>query len=1041
MQAMTRPGGATWFVGRDQPRRRLVECLHEAGAGRSRLALVTGEAGMGKTALVAYVLEEATPAPLAVWGTCWADAAAPGYWPWTQALNALSDRIGRAAALAAAADDAPVLASVVTALGPTSQLLADTDPVRTRLLFFDAVGRWLTALAADRPFVVVLDDVQWADRSSLDLLDHLSRALHGVGVLLVGTCREDELPAELRAVMTGLTSRAEHIALEGLTAADVYNLVRELAGAQVADARSASIHQRTGGRPFFVREITAVVTDETGDQSLVVPSAVYDLVGRRLDRLSPGCRKTLTVAALMGNDVRPDILATAMTGPPDAVQECLDEARAVAVLKASAGGGVRFAHDLIRETLTARLPAAARSDVHLRIAVALEEAGRRGAPVPAAEPARHYAEAVSLDGYERAIRWAVAAADADRARLAFTEAAQHLERAREATTRAGVTLPGRLRVDLMVAEADAVARAGDPDRARSLLATARGHARDTADPARLAAVAFGVQRLGARFAMPREPVIEVLDEARRAAIGRVPTLEATLTAALARELAHSVPQHRARAGPLSERALELARATTDAGTELACLLARHDVVWTPGTGAERGEISRRIVDLAEQRGDDEARAEGLLLLANALLETGSPTFRDTLRVCLNAVDALGQPRHRYLALTRRAALSLMDGDLGAAAALIDDATVLGERIREPDTGNVRMSQRLALVALRGNPDEQRGFAAEAVAWWVGAPVHAHCVAAGFLARAGDLDAARREIDIVNDLGGWRADRSYLWSVFIGQLAEAAVLLHDEALSENILHDLRPVHDVCGVNGAVVAFAGALAHPAGLVAAATGRVEEARTLLQYAVDVHVRLGDPLWEAASRTALAALGDTPASSGMTTLRRTGNRWTITHGTRTATVPDTRGWRDLAVLLDRPGEDVHVLQLVDSGLLQQPAGELADRTAIAAYRRRLHDLDREQADAEHDNDLGRAERLRAERDALLAEVGRVTGRGGRPRPDPGGAAERARKAVTARIRDAIKRLEPELPDLAAHLNRNIITGSWCRYRPDPSVRWTVRS
>jgi hypothetical protein len=225
---------------------------------------------------------------------------------------------------------------------------------------------------------------------------------------------------------------------------------------------------------------------------------------------------------------------------------------------------------------------------------------------------------------------------------------------------------------------------------------------------------------------------------------------------------------------LSEEALALARGTGDPATLAVCLLARHDVLWTPGTASERIDIAREIVALAAALGDEERRAEGLLLAANAYLETGSPAFRPALDTYLAAIDALGQPRHRYLALTRRGALALLDGRLDDAAVLIDAAASLGERIGEPDAGNVRMSQLLELIRARGDPDEQAAFAAEAVCWWVGAPVHAHAVAAGFLARAGDLKGARRHVSTVLELGSWRADRSYLSSVFVGNLTVAAI---------------------------------------------------------------------------------------------------------------------------------------------------------------------------------------------------------------------------------------------------------------------------
>lgn len=124
-----------------------------------------------------------------------------------------------------------------------------------------------------------------------------------------------------------------------------------------------------------------------------------------------------------------------------------------------------------------------------------------------------------------------------------------------------------------------------------------------------------------------------------------------------------------------------------------------------------------------------------------------------------------------------------------------------------------MSQLLEVVRARGDPARLRETARQAVRWWVGVPAHAHAVAAGFLARAGDLDDARRELDTVLSLDDWREDRSYLWPVFIGELTAAAVALEDRPLCEQLLEDLLPVGGSCAANGALVCFMGANSHRA------------------------------------------------------------------------------------------------------------------------------------------------------------------------------------------------------------------------------------
>ena len=1026
------------FVGRERPRQRLLAVLGDALAGRMRLAMVSGEAGIGKTALVAVVAGDASDRAAVCWGTCWHGAGVPGYWPWTQALDALAAAVGRDVAAQLAGEDRDLLATIVPALGPAT----DLGDQRTFPLF-DATARWLASAARRRPAVVVLDDLHWADQSSLALLDFLASARLEAPLLIVGAYRDEELEPATRDVVAGLASRTEHLHLEGLNEPEVMALVAGVAGEERSERWAADIHRRTGGHPFFVQEMAHLL--DTASDAAGMPSVIRDAIEQRLTRLPERARAVMDAAAVEGNEISADVLADALAMQVDEVDEDIGLALRAGVLQRTPAATLRFTHDLVREALYTALAPSKRVALHRRIAVALEHRADQGGNVTAAEVAQHYARSAPAGSADGVLKWALAAAEADNARLAFAEAAGHLTRARLALTHAGTVLPEPARVDLLVAEAEALARAGEPDRARELLVRARGHAEACGDPARIGAVAFGLQHLGARFAMRRHDVIEPLEAARQAVAGRDTSLEAQLTAAMARELQHSVPHDRPRAHPLSEQALQLAWQADDPTALLACLLARHDVLWTPGTAQERLGLARDIVRIAERLGDEERRAEGLLLIANALLETGSPAFRPALDAYLAAAEAMGQPRFRYLALTRRAALELLDGRLGEAAHLIEEAARLGERIREPDTGNVRMSQRLELVRAQGDADAQRAFAGEAVRWWVGAPVHAHAVAAGFMARAGDLDAARREVDIVLELGAWQADRSYLWSVFVGNLTDAAVRLEDAELCARILDEFRPVTSSCGVNGAVVAFAGSHAHFAGIAATSLGRHEEARALLEQAVAVHARLGARVWEAASGDALRALAAmSPSAAGghhrLAVLRREQRAWTVTCGSEMATVPDSKGWRDLAVLLSRPDTDVHVLELAQALVQDASAGAVADRTAIDAYRHRLVELEQDRAEAERDNDPERLHLIDNEHEAVLAQLKNATGLSGRQRQLGTTASERARKAVSARIRDAIRRLEPSAPQLAAHLDRAVITGTWCRYRSQGAPSWQIR-
>ena len=1012
------------LLGRDEPLGRMRGVLARAAAGERSVVLVTGPAGIGKSALVRAAV---AGVDVVGWGTCVEGMAAPGYWPWTRALDAVAGRIGPTRTAEAAGADASLLAAIGRSFGAAGSIGDASE--RDRLLLMDAVDTWLGRVGAEaRPAVVVLDDLHWADESSLALLEFVAREPAPAALCLVGCYRHDELPAASRDRLARLAMSATRIDLTGLDRVAVAALVENIAG-PLAPEDVDDLHRRAGGHPVFTRELALLAG--AGEHGRRIPLAVREAIDRRFRLLPVPTRRALEVAALVGNAVSADLVAAAGDLPMEVVRDALATGDEAGILVVDEVGRARFAHDLYRETVAASVPSEQRAALHQRIGAALEERLGWGDEVSPAELASHFTAAVAVDGTARAARWALAAAASDREAMAFNEAAVHLRRWRTAVAAAPVHADDRERVDVLVGEADVLARSGSVVDARGLLRVASDVAGRTGQPDLLAKTALAVSDLGARFAARRDDVISALERALEAVAGVDPALEARLAATLARELQHSVAADRPRAGPLSERALALGRAADDPRTLVTCLLARHDVLWTPGAAAARVDVAGEIVAAAQRMGDDERRAEGYLLLANALLETGSAAFAPALESCLEILDRLGQPRHRYVAQTRRAALLLLHGELDAAEAAIDAAAELGTRIREPDTGNVRMSQRLELVRARHDEEGLVAFADAAVAHWTGAPVHAHAVAAGFLARAGDLEAARHHVATVSDLGTWRADRSYLWSVFVRELAVAAIALDDRALCEELLADVAPLASTCGVNGAVVAFAGSHAHTAGSLAMHLG--DEDSGLLEDARAVYRRLG-------ARSLLAELDRRAgAATGIRSMRRHGAGWEVAFDGVRATVPHVKGLGDLATLVANPDKDVHVLELFGSTAGRESSSPVTDGRALTEYRRRLAELDEELDEAAARHDAGTRARLEGERGELLAELGRVTARRSGSRLFSNYPAERARKAVAARIRDAIRRLESDLPALASHLDATIVTGTYCRYRSGSGGPWDV--
>jgi hypothetical protein len=173
---------------------------------------------------------------------------------------------------------------------------------------------------------------------------------------------------------------------------------------------------------------------------------------------------------------------------------------------------------------------------------------------------------------------------------------------------------------------------------------------------------------------------------------------------------------------------------------------------------------------------------------------------------------------------------------------------------------------------------------------------------------------------------------------------------------------------------------------------------------------------------------------------LLRAGDAWTVRFAGRSAQVRHLKGLEDLAALLERPGEELHCLQLMGGGEVAGDAGPILDDAARRTYQARIRDLQREVDESEAACDPGRRERAESELDALVEQLSQGFGLGGRARR-AGASAERARSAVAWRLRAALKRIEAVHPELGRHLAHAVRTGTWCSYRPEHPVAWQIRA
>ena len=982
------------LAGRADALRTARAALDAALAGDGRLVLVAGEPGIGKSAVLGELAREAGGrGALVLAAVCWDGPAVPAYWPWIQLLRA---------ARAAGAELGPAADLIERPAVPGTPMSA----ADARFRLAESVVAVLAGLAAHQPLVVVVDDLQWADEQSLRLLEFAAAHLRYTRVLLLGAYRDTELA-------TPPTDRGTVLPLSGLDPAGVAAVVAAVTGDRPDPGLVERLHRRTGGNPFFVRELARL------GLAAAAPGTVRDALERRLARLSGPCAELVSVAAVGGPRIRPVLLGRVLPAGYD-VDELVDEAVRARVLVRTADGP-RFAHDLFRET-AADLPAGRAAQLHGRIGAAL--ATPADADVEPGEVAAHLVAARPADpaAVADAVRWCERAAAAASTRLGHAEAAAHLA--------AALTLPGVAegeRRRLLGALAEAQDRAGETGPARASFRRLAADAGAAGDTAGLVRAALGVHRLGSRTAAEFAESLGLLAEAEAALPAGADRERCALLAARAGDLVHagwnSGPD--ATATEVAGRALELARRIGDPAMLATALLAAHDARWRPGSAAERLPIADEMADAAA--GDPELLAQALLLRATALLELGDPAAPAELRAYAEASARLGHARGRHAALTRSATAELLTGDLDAAARLAGAGLALGLAMGAPEAMPVFLTLRTALALAGGPPlpDEPPAIPPDDPAW-VLRPLWEAAAAAG----AGRLADGRAA------LAGWRTsalpDAPDLEWVVIAAIGIAAA--GTERQRAECYARLAPYAGTHAVVGGCAAYYGPVDHHLGLLAGALGRTADATAHRRAALAASERLGTPAWTATARAALDGAPGTAAA-----FRRDGETWTLGYAGREVHVADAKGLHDLATLLANPGTEITAYRLWGGGPAEPPGADpVLDEPARAAYRRRLAELDGLLDAADARGDPAASDRARAERSALLAELAAATGLGGRRRR-LGDEDERARKAVTARIRDVLRRIRAVHPELADHLETSVSTGTACCYAPPDPVRWRL--
>ena len=1008
------------LVGRDRELAAFEAAWSGVQRGQRALLVLSGEPGIGKTRLLETLATRAVAqGGHAVWGRMWEVGLTPAFWPFIQVL----------AALATPDQPAPALAS-----------LEERADAGARLLRFGEVAQFLLRRSQQQPLAILLDDLHVADPSSLQLLMFLLPQLLHARVLFAVAARDTDARPEIAAALGRILRGAERLPLAPLDPGSVAQLVGERAD-------SGRVYALSEGNPLFIEELLASVRD-AGRLQLPRLSSVRALMRERVSSLAPEAQGALAAACVLGREFRGQVVAH-MLGSG------LEPVRALGMLIMTGPDHYRFSHALVAEAIADELDAAERARLHLRAAHALERHAGEDTSAIAHHllAAGHLAAEAAVVAAERAARKCLA-------QLAFEDAEALLERALQALSLAEPQASLR-RAGLMCLRAEALQHASRhaaaaalcDDAAQLTRALASGQAAEAAELLARIALARGLEM---RFGHTDPILCALLREALDELGERNLALRAKLLARLA-----------AAEQPASDPREPMARAL--AAIELAAQLPaadRLDVMYVASAALVEyldphalERIQHEVLALARGRDRGISAHTRLRLCFNALERVDRPGFDAAVEAFAAEAHALGLPRwtrqvHMLTALT-----ALLEGRFDAAQLAAAEYERSSQALGDASAAFLVDVHRVMFAWVSTRPQDagpsaraaQYAPGRAAISAWLAVQDTDRERARGALAELGE------RIPIDPDLGAMVACAT----AFIGEpVAAQRALRAIEAKSGRIVVAAMVGCSVMELYDRLLL----------LLSAAARRWDDIDVYAERALGVAARLGSPVWSARVRADWAdALGqrnragdaararelraaalaeaerlgmpgliqrcrapkaETPADVGLQ-LTRSGELWTLTGLGEAVHVKTSRGMEWLARLIAEPGRELHVLELVGApAAVSGDSGPLLDTQARTAYRERMRELVAQREQAEAQADLGRAERVAAELEALTGELERAFGLGGRERR-AGVASERARSNVQRRIAHALGQVRTASPRLADHLQASVRTGTYCVYAP----------
>jgi class 3 adenylate cyclase/tetratricopeptide (TPR) repeat protein len=844
------------FVGRGDEREKLFDAFKLSRGGDRRLVFLVGEPGMGKSRLCSEFAREAYAAGATVlYGRCDEESLAP-YQPFVEALRHYVSACPADELRAQTGQVADDLVRLVPDLGrrltdvKVQPMSTDADTDRLRL--FEAVKTLLAGAASEHPIVLVLDDLHWADRPTLQLLRYLLRT-EPFPILIVATYRETDLDRThpLSAALADI--RRDHpferFHLKGLDADEIAIALEHGAGHPVGrrgQRLAEALERATDGNPFFILQILGHLTDtgriyeqhgvwtfDVQVEELGIPEGVKEVIGRRISSLSEGANKALSVAAVIGRDFDLSILERVAEIESDELVDGLDEAVRAGIVLETRGRTDRysFAHALVRETLYEELTATRRVRLHRKFAAVFEELSEGDPDRFVSELAYHMLEAAQVAEVDKAIEYARRAAVQAVSLLAYEAGVRLYERALSALELREEP-DETTRCDLLSGLGDAQSKTGDLEASRASFRRALEIARALGDIDRFASAALGLAGAPEASAPDASDLMQLED-----ALVKLPpddgSLRARLMARLSTALFGDQTQAERRAN-LAREAVDMARRTGDLRTIAFTLRAALVILWEPTETEKELVFADEVVRLAEQAGDKELLASGHFWRAILLLWLGDVRAFDVERARVaELADELKQPFLKRGVLQLTACQLAMTGDLENAERVAQEAYELGQSMLGSLALAIYGIQLIAIRWAQGRVAElepivraQAEASPQIPAW--------RCTLAFIHAESGRRDDAREGFDDLAERG-FALPRDAAWPIGIARLSLVCSSLGDERRASTLYDLFAPYAGKNVVVGAAASSAGSSDRYLGLLAATMSRWDAAEQHFHDAID--------------------------------------------------------------------------------------------------------------------------------------------------------------------------------------------------------------